>query len=143
MAPLGPYSSHMYAREQKTNRTKIQEGLKDSCEHAFRSNPINYTHATAIMIPFDNDDLGVASLENERASTLRLQLDCQAYDPMFNMMGITKRLSAAGSSDKGYLVILAYSGHSGLVRETLHVGGAIDPKTVNFDGHTLSWHDMT
>jgi hypothetical protein len=115
---------HSWGQEQKTEIQAVQKDINTALKSAFSPHPAQYNRAICILFHFENDDIGVASLERELEDVFKQGL---RY--------ITRRVILKGNitvqfkeisiwlekqryTEEGNLIILVFSGHSELARDS-------------------------
>lgn len=123
---------------KKLKYAEVKAQLRQAAKDAFPPNeghPAKYKHVTAVLLHFDNDDMGVAGQENELAKTFETEYEFdvtrillpgknipKADLPEEVVSATVKKLRQQGALEKNCLVILVFSGHGLIINDTLEVG---------------------
>jgi hypothetical protein len=116
----GPRPAHAWNSASKMSQTVLQNNLDTAIKSAFNPHPTAYSKVIAVLLHFDNDDIGVTALENELAETfqkfygfsVKQILLLSKKNPQMQLFGILSGLETNNYTGQGCLVILVYSGHS-------------------------------
>jgi hypothetical protein len=116
--------SQSWGQERKTEIQAMQRDINTALKSAFNPHPAQYNRAICILFHFENDDIGVASLEKEledvfkqgfRYITRRVILKGNVT---VQFKEISTWLEKQRYTEEGNLIILVFSGHGELARDS-------------------------
>jgi uncharacterized protein (UPF0297 family) len=119
----GPRPPHAWTKRGKLSTSELQQDILGAVKSAFDPHPSSYRKAIAVLMHFENDDIGCEKLEDDLAKTFEnsygynvRQLTFRNHQkPVIELTRCLMDLDEKGYNEENCLIILVVSGHGATI----------------------------